>query len=115
VTSTNPAAINSNPPTNNVVIQSLNVTNLVTIPEYSVVRLEWTVSNVPPPKLELTISNAVQTLNWPGQTNVVYNVQGVTNLLGSWTTLGRVAGTTTNFAFTNWNSGPQQFYRLNVP
>jgi hypothetical protein len=48
-------------------------------------------------------------------TNVVYNVQSVTNFLGNWNTLGRVADTTANFGFTNWNSGPQQFYRLGVP
>jgi hypothetical protein len=48
-------------------------------------------------------------------TNVVYNVQGLTNLLGSWTTLGRVATSATNFSFTNWNNGPRQFYRLTIP
>jgi hypothetical protein len=54
--------------------------------------------------------------NWQtGLTNVAYNVQGVTNLLGTWTTLGRVANPQTDFGFTNWNSGPQQFYRLAVP
>lgn len=115
VTSTNPGTVNVNPPSNNVVIQTLSVTNPVTISEYSVVRLEWTVTNVPEPKLALTASHQMQSLNWPGLTNVVYNVQGVTNLLGSWTTLGRVANATTNFNFTNWNAGPQQFYRLAVP
>jgi hypothetical protein len=70
---------------------------------------------VPPPTLALTLSQTDQNLHWTGQTNVIYNVQGVTNLLGSWTTLGRVANTATNFGFTNWNAGPQQFYRLAVP
>lgn len=67
------------------------------------------------PQLALTVSNMTQNLQWAGLTHVVYDVQGVTNLLGSWTTLGRVANTATNFSFTNWNSGPQQFYRLVVP
>jgi len=63
----------------------------------------------------VTVSNATQALQWAGLTNIVYNVQSATNLLGSWTTLGRVANTTTNFAFTNWNSSQMQFYRLAVP
>jgi hypothetical protein len=70
---------------------------------------------VPPPQLALTVSNATQNLGWAGLTNVVYNVQAVSDLLGSWTTLGRVANPATHFSFTNWNSGPQQFYRLAVP
>jgi hypothetical protein len=96
-------------------IQTLTVTNPVTIPQYSVVRLEWTVFDVPQPKLSLTVSNAAQDLRWAGLTNVVYSVQGVTDLLGSWTTLGRAAITVTNFSFANWNTGPQQFYRLVAP
>ena len=87
----------------------------MTIPEYSVVRLEWTVSNLPAPTLALTVANATQNLQWTGQTNVIYNVQAATNLPGSWTTLGRVANTATNCRFTNWHAGPQQFYRLAVP
>jgi hypothetical protein len=116
VTGSDPSVVNSNPPaTNNVVIQTMTVTNPVTIPEFSVVRLEWTAFNVPQPTLALSASNSVQNLSWAGLTNVVYNVQGETNLLGTWTTLGRVVNTMTNFSFTNWNSGPQQFYRLAVP
>ena len=115
VTGSDPSVVNSNPPSNNVVIQAMTVTNPVMIPEYSVVRLEWTVFTVPPPRLALTVSNTTQNLGWAGLTNVVYNVQSISSLLGSWTTLGRVAGTVTNFGFTNWNSGPQQFYRLAVP
>jgi hypothetical protein len=106
---------NAPPPNSIVQIQTNTVANPVTIPEYSVVRLEWTVFNVPPPSLAVTAADAVQTLGWAGLTNVTYNVQGVTNLLGTWTTLGRVANTQTNFSFTNWNSGAQQFYRLAVP
>jgi len=115
VTGSDPSVVNSNPATNNIVIQTMTVTNPVIIPEFSVVRLEWTAFSVPPPVLALTVSNAMQNLQWTGLTNVVYNVQGVTNLLGTWTTLGRVANPQTDFGFTNWNSGPQQFYRLAVP
>jgi hypothetical protein len=63
----------------------------------------------------VTVSNAVQDLRWAGLTNVVYNIQAATNLLGAWTTLGRIASPQTNFGFTNWHSGSQQFYRLEVP
>jgi hypothetical protein len=78
-------------------------------------RLEWQVFDVPPSQLALTVSNATQNLRWVGLTNLVYNLQGATDLPGAWTTLGRVANTTTNFSFTNWIAGPQQFYRLVVP
>jgi hypothetical protein len=115
VTGIDPAATNSSPQNSPVQIQTGTATNAVTIPEYSVVRVEWTMSDVPQPTLALTVSNATQNLRRSGLTNVIYNVQGVTNLLGSWTTLGRVANTTTNFGFTNWDSGSQQFYRLAVP
>jgi hypothetical protein len=116
VAGSDPSVVNSNPPAiNNVVIQTLTVTNPVAIPEYSVVRLEWTVFSVPPPVLAMAASNTTQNLQWVGLTNVVYNVEAVTNLLGSWTTLGRVANTETNFSFTNCNAGPQQFFRLAVP
>jgi hypothetical protein len=116
VTASDPSTVNVNPPAiNNVTILTTNATNPVTIPQYSVVRLEWTISNVPPPTLAMTASGQMQNLRWTGLTNVIYNVQAVTNLSGSWTTLGRMENTATNFNFTNWNSSPQQFYRLAVP
>ena len=115
VTGADPSLTNSSPPPNNVQIQTQTGRNPITLPPYSVMRVEWQVFDVLPPKLALTLSNATQSLRWAGLTNVVYNVQGVTSLLGSWTTLGRFANTATNFGFTNWNSGPQQFYRLAVP
>jgi len=115
VTGSDPSTVNSNPPTNNIVILTNTVTNSVIIPEYSVVRLEWTVFSVPSPVLALTVSKATQDLQWTGLTNVVYNVQNANNLLGSWTTIGRVANITTSFSFTNWNSGSPQFYRLAIP
>jgi hypothetical protein len=65
--------------------------------------------------LTVSASQATQNLHWSGLTNVTYAVQGATNLAGAWTTLGRVANTRTNFSFTNWNSGRQQYYRLTVP
>jgi hypothetical protein len=115
VTGGDPSVVNSNPPTNNVVIQTLTATNPVTIPQYSVVRLEWTVIDVPQPELMLTVSNATQNLRWAGLTNAVYAVQGAANPLGNWATLGKAVNATTNFSFTNWNAGSGQFYRLVVP
>ena len=116
VTATDPSVVNSNPPaTNNVAIQTGTVTNVVMIPEYSVVRLEWTVFSVPPPTLTLSVSGPAQTVSWAGLTNVTYAVQGTTNLLSAWPTLGKVANTQTGFSFTNWNTGPQQFFRVLVP
>ncbi len=115
VTGADPSAVNSNPPTNNIVIQSMIATNPMTIPGYSVVRLEWSVFPVPPPVLSLAVTHAAQNLQWVGLTNVVYNVEGATNLLDNWTAFGRITGAVTNFAFTNWSSTPRQFYRLEVP
>ncbi|MGA2248846.1 MAG: hypothetical protein ABSH48_28150 [Verrucomicrobiota bacterium] len=116
VTGTDPTVVNSNQTTtSNIVILTATVTNAVSIPEYSVVRLEWTVSNVPPPVLAMTASSTTQNLRWAGQTNVVYNVQASTNLSSGWTTIDRIANTQTNYGFTNWNAGSQQFYRLAVP
>jgi hypothetical protein len=115
VTGSDPGIVNSNPAVNNVVIQTATVTNSVMIPEYSVVRLEWTVFAVPPPSLTITVSNATQDLQWTGLTNVIYNVQSLANFMGTWTTVGRVANTQNKFSFTNWNSAPQQLYRLTVP
>lgn len=115
VTGTNPSATNSSPLDSPIQIQTTKVMNIVTIPEYSVVRLEWSVFTVPPPQLSVTASNGMQYLCWLGLTNVIYNVQAATNLLGTWTTLSRVINSQTNFCFTNWNSGSQQFYRLLVP
>ena len=115
VSGSDPSAINVSPPDSPVVIETATVTNAVMIPQYSVVRLEWTVFTVPLPTLAVTVSNATEYLRWAGLTNVVYNVQATTNLAGGWTTLGRMADTLTNFSFTNWSAGPQQYYRLAVP
>jgi len=115
VTGSDPSAINAPPPNSAIQIQSQVTNNPVTIPEYSVVRLEWTVFNVPRPSFSLIVSNSTQNLRWTGLTNVTYSVQGTTNLMLSWSTLGKVANTQANFGFTNWNSGGRQFYRLAVP
>jgi hypothetical protein len=63
----------------------------------------------------VTVSNGMQALNWVGLTNVMYAVQSTTDLTGTWATLGKVSNAGTNFAFTNWNTGTLQFYRLVVP
>jgi len=116
VTGSDPSTTNSSPQASPIYIQSQLTNNPVSIPQYSVVRLEWTVTNVVPATLALSASNQIQTLNWIGDTNLIYNLQAAAKLLPpSWTTLGRVVNTTTNFNFTNWNSSPQQFYRLAIP
>jgi hypothetical protein len=115
VTGSDPGVTNAPPPNSAIQIQSQTTNNPLTIPQYSVVRLEWTVFTVPQPSLSVTVSNSAQVLGWTGLTNVTYWVQGATNLTSSWSTLGRVASTRTNFSFTNWNASAQQFYRLTVP
>jgi len=64
VTGSDPSLINSNPPPNNVEIQTLTGGNPVTVPPYSVMRLEWQIFNVPPPLLTLNVSNATPILHW---------------------------------------------------
>ncbi|HUA38376.1 MAG TPA: hypothetical protein VMA35_08310 [Candidatus Sulfopaludibacter sp.] len=115
VTGSDPGATNAPPPNNSVQIQSQFTNNPVTIPEYSVVRLEWTDFAVPQPVVALTYSNSIPTLHWTGLTNVVYNVQGVTNLLTVWPTLGKVASAQTNFSFSDPLLNATRFYRLTVP
>lgn len=117
VTGSDPSVVNVNPPvSSNIVIQVNTVTNPVVIPEYSVVRLEWAVSNVPPPSLSLPFSGLNPNVGWTGLTNVIYAVQGTTNMLQqSWTTMEKITSTGTNFVFTNWNPSAQQFYRVVVP
>ncbi len=115
VTGSDPGTTNAPPPNSAIQIQSQLTNNPVTIPEYAVVRLEWTVFNVPQPLLSLTVSNSTQNLHWTGLTNVTYSVQGTTNLMSTWSTVGKVANSQTDFNFTNWNTGTMQFYRLAVP
>jgi len=90
--------------------------NPVTIPQYSVVRLEWQDFAVPAPVLSAaSASQGSHVLEWPGLTNVVYNVDFTTNLLGTWATAGKIADTQTHFSFTDYNSNNPIFYRLTVP
>ena len=51
VTGTDPSAVNANPPSNNLLIQSQLTNCPVTVPPYCVLRLEWTVFSVPKPAL----------------------------------------------------------------
>jgi hypothetical protein len=115
VTGADPSVTNAPPPNSSVQIKSQTVSNPLTIPQYSVVRLEWTVFTVPPPALSLTVSNSTRTLQWSGLTNVAYSVQGATNLLGTWSTLGKIASSRTNFTFTDPDGGVARFYRIIVP
>jgi len=115
VTGFDPSLTNSTPPPNSVQIQTQTGGNPVTIPPYSVMRLEWQVFDVPPPSLSLTLSNSIPILQWTGLTNVTYAVQRSTNLASTWSTIGWVPATQTNLAFTDWLIGPTQYYRIAVP
>jgi hypothetical protein len=114
VTGPDPSATNSSPQVLPIQIQAQTTNNPVTIPEYSVVRLEWTVFNVPPPTLSATVTDSICSLQWSGLTNVVYNVQFSTNL-ATWSTLGKISSAQTNFSYTDPNAGMPRFYRLLVP
>lgn len=110
-----PIATNGSPQFSPIGINLATVTNIVGIPAYSVVRLEWAVTNPPAPELVVTVTNSMQYLQWAGLTNVIYNLQAATDIGGAWATLGRIVDMQPNFSFTNWNSGQQQFYRLVIP
>jgi len=115
VTGPDPSTTNAPPPDSAIQIQSQLTNNPVTIPEYSVVRLEWAVLSVPPPLMSMSFTNSIPMLQWAGLTNVVYNVQAATNLTATWATLGNVSSSQTNFTFADPNAGPLRFYRLAVP
>jgi hypothetical protein len=116
VTGTDPSATNSSPTLSPVFARSQLTTNPVTIPEYSVVRLEWQAFTVPTPVLSAASgTQGSRMLRWVRLTNVVYNVQRTTNLLGTCRTIGKIADTQTNFSFTDYNSNSPIFYRLTVP
>jgi len=115
VTGSDPSLVNSNPPPNNVEIQSQAIANPFSLPGYSVARIEWTVFDVPVPSLELSISNSNATLSWTGLTSVSYFIQGTTNLPGPWATLGSLAAIQTNETFTDSRNAAFQCYRLEVP
>jgi hypothetical protein len=112
VTGSDPSATNSSPQNSLVQIQTNTVSNPVTVPEYSVVRLEWTVFNVPQPVLVITQAPAC-TLQWTGLTNVTYDVQATTNF-ATWATLGKISSAQTNFNFTDPVAVQLRFYRLIV-
>jgi hypothetical protein len=114
VTGGDPSVINTNPPVHNVLFQTGAVTNPVTIPQYSVVRLEWTVFDVPRPLLAIASPPPACTLQWTGLTNVTYAVQATTNL-AAWSTLGKIASHQTNFTFLDPIAAALRFYRLTVP
>jgi hypothetical protein len=114
VTAGDPSVINTNPTVNNIVIQTGAAANPVPVPNYSVVRLEWTVFDVPQPALGLASPPPAGALKWTGLTNVTYTVQATTNL-GTWATLGKVAGSQTNFDFIDPSAGTFRFYRVTVP
>ncbi len=114
VTGADPAATNSSPDLTPAAIQTASATNPVIIPQYSVVRLEWTVFNVPAPTLAGTPTNSAFTLEWTGLSNVMYSVQTSTDL-SAWATLGKVTNAGTNFSFTAYPTETPRFYRLLIP
>jgi hypothetical protein len=115
VAGSDPSATNAPPPNSTVQILTQTTSNPVTLPGYSVVRLEWTVFAVPRPVLTITTANSSHILDWTGLTNVTYAVQSTTSLPGTWATLGKVSAGQTNFSFTNASTAAAQFYRLTVP
>jgi hypothetical protein len=114
VMGTDPSLTNGAPADMPVNVQSQTTNNPVLIPAFSVVRLEWAVFTVPAPALTVTSSNAAFTLQWPGLTNAVYDVQYSTNL-SRWATLEKVSSATTNFTYTDPVPAVARFYRLVVP
>jgi hypothetical protein len=116
VTGNDPSATNSSPTNSPIFVQSQTATNPLTIPQYSVVRLEWPAFSVPTPVLTATSGGrGTNYLRWTGLAGVVYNVQSTTNLLGPWATLGRITNSQTNFTFTDYSANNTTFYRLVVP
>jgi hypothetical protein len=116
VTGTDPSLLNTNPPPNNVQVQTLMVANseAVAIPPYSVVRFEWQVFPVPPPRLTTGYSNSIFELSWTALTNVNYVLQTSTNFC-TWATLCTYSGAATNKNYSTFPAGPFHYYRVIVP
>ncbi|MDB6028766.1 MAG: hypothetical protein JWM68_4989, partial [Verrucomicrobiales bacterium] len=78
-------------------------------------KFSYTVTNfvtVTSPKLSLITTNVIR---WPGVSNVTYSVQK-SSTLTSWTNVGSVTSTTTNFGYTNAGANTNQlFYRVTYP
>jgi hypothetical protein len=115
MTGSDPSVTNAFPPDNSIQLQTNTTANPVTIPEYSVVRLEWTVFDVPSPVVHVSYTNATPALLWTGLTNVVYDVQSLGNFPGMWATLEKISSAQTNFSTTDPDPGWQRYYRLIIP
>jgi hypothetical protein len=114
VTGSDPGLLNTNPPPNNLQVQTLAVTNPVSIPPYSVVRLEWQVFFVPVPLLTVKSTNSLFELSWPGLTNVNYVLQASTNF-ATWESLVTYSGSNTTKRYTEAPGGTFRFFRVMVP
>jgi hypothetical protein len=114
VTGSDPGLLNTNPPPNNLQVHTLAVTNPVSIPPYSVVRLEWQVFFVPVPLLTVKSTNSLFELSWPGLTNVNYVLQASTNF-ATWESLVTYSGSNTTKRYTETPSGTFRFFRVMVP
>jgi hypothetical protein len=116
VTGADPSLVNTNPPPNNLQVQTLMVANpgAVAIPPYSVVRFEWQVFPVPAPRLIVVYSDSLFQLSWTGLTNVNYVLQTSTNLF-NWTTLNTYSGAARNKHYSTFLAGPFRYYRVIVP
>ena len=114
VTATDPSLVNSNPPPNNLQIQTRTTASPVPIPPYSVVRLEWQVFPIPVPSLTVSYAKATLHLSWTGLTNVDYLLQTSTNFL-TWSTLITYSGTNGLKQYSTIPTEPFRFYRITVP
>ena len=116
VTGADPSLVNTNPPPNNLQVQTLMVANpgAVAIPPYSVVRFEWQVFPVPAPRLTAGYSNSLFQLSWSGLTNVNYVLQASTNLF-NWAALSIYSGAAGNKHYSTFPTGPFRYYRVIVP
>ncbi len=115
VTGSDPSVVNASAQDSPVTLQCQIAANPLTIPPYSVVRLEWTVFTVPRPVLGIAPASGGHLLSWLSVTNVIYAVQRATNPLASWTTMGKMTATQTNLSFTALESDSPRFFRLLVP
>jgi hypothetical protein len=68
---------------------------------------------VPAPFLTTPSAGVIQ---WQGLSNLLYRVQGTTNLNETnWLTLGTASTVGTSVSFTNPTEAPQRFYRVIYP
>jgi hypothetical protein len=119
VTGPDPAQVNTNPPHNNIVMQTNSAANPITLPPYSVVRLQWTPTvpasggpGVEAPRLAAVVLGGDVVIDLTGTPGATYVLQQSQNLK-NWADVQTLSTSATGAApaFTPTAGATKKFYR----